>query len=68
MREDARRDGGKDPEGMAGTPPGGRKPYVPPSVETEPVFETTSLACGKTTASFNDFSCNPGHGGDPKNS
>ena len=25
----------------------GKRPYEPPSIETEEIFETTALACGK---------------------
>ena len=30
-------------------PQKGRQPYEPPAIETEEIFETTALACGKTS-------------------
>lgn len=30
-------------------PQGGRQPYEPPAIESEEIFETSALACGKTS-------------------
>jgi len=35
-----------------------RKPYRKPQIFTEPIFETTALACGKCTSGpFSQFAC-----------
>ncbi len=35
-----------------------RKPYRKPQMLTEPIFETTALACGKCTSGpFSQFAC-----------
>jgi hypothetical protein len=37
----------------------GRKPYRKPRMLTEPIFETTALACGKCVSGpFSQFACN----------
>ena len=37
----------RKPDAPAASSLGAKKPYVTPSVQTEPVFETLALACGK---------------------
>ena len=42
-----------------------RKPYVPPAIESESVFETSSLACGKLNQQGNEV-CEVGMGSHEK--
>lgn len=35
------------PQNNGTAPGGGKRPYEPPRIESEGIFETTALACGK---------------------
>jgi hypothetical protein len=38
---------GQTPRDATGGEGGGKRPYEPPRIKSEPIFETTALACGK---------------------